>query len=410
MFEKSYFPAETYKLNVLASVLGRYAIPDLSQKSFHQIGEMLDATTELLEKNDAPEVPHTEPVLLEEAALFDQKLLQQLEVGPASNLLNGTHRKKLTSIIARHQDFCLDAYNRSAKSELLTNPRAVACAYELPDLFNNSQQIIHEEVQKWGYSTEHPATNNILQQKVNIGETKGLIRLMAEKVIGISVELNVNAYITDDVDNYHVFWAPHAEGLDYATPSSYDRATQLSFDLPHNVSHLVHLQAMKNEAGAMRYIDDPASRAYFEAIAVLSEHDIYWQLKNSPELAAEILAACSLEPGNSFAAELAKWIVEDRKYEFKLRASRYAADVLMLEGQDFASTANSIQNTFGISKTDAENEVKKYLPWTGLGAAYTYGYRELLNYGYKKPRDAILLNGKVITSWSQFYSESMDSI
>lgn len=395
-------PAETYKLNTLASVLGRYAVPHLTKETVDQTNSMFETAVDDIRRYDVPEVPHNNEALLGEAAKFDRKLSRQLEEGPASRYLTESQRKMARAVLQRHEEYCNRGLEGGASWQSFITPDSIATAYGLPNLWEDPNRVICEEIEKWGYETIHPVVPSALRKKVSLDTTNSLMSLMWREIIGLSEDPEVHTYLTDDVKNYHVFWTPLAGKLDYATPRDYSIATQLSFDLPHNATHLAHLSAMDKSSGAARYDDSMALRAYFESATVLSEKKTVEVVEGNHEFSeevADIIGATEMMA----AIALGEWIAQDRKYEFKLRAARYAGDVLMMQGVGFEDAVNEVSERFGITLTDAANEVRKYLPWTGLGAVYTRGYRQLESEGVKNVIDVIVgSNGEAITTWHDF--------
>lgn len=395
-------PAETYTLNTLASILGRFAVADPSRETLEQAEEMLGSCVDDLSTNDTPPFPHTDSTLLTEAAKFDEKLIRQVQNGPAKDYLSTGKVHALVDILETHQAECLDTSGSQANWEMLAKPGRIADAYGLPDLWSNSSEIISEEIAKWGKSTQHPATPAYLNEHVSLDETRSLLSLMWERVIEVAQPPQVHTYLTNEPQNYHVFWAPVADKLDYATPASYDRATQLSFDLPHNATHLAHLALLDPTAGTKRYDDSMALRAYFEAATVLSEYKTIEVATEDPGFGAEVAKIYGIydEPA---ASSLSRWIEHDRRYEFKLRAARYAADVLLSTGMPYSEAVVEISGQFGIPVEDADKETRKYLPWTGLGAVYSFGYRKLLEQGIGKVSEALCNNaGDAIQTWRDY--------
>lgn len=401
-------PAETYQLNTLGSVLGRYAIPNLSEKSLKQVNYMMDVTLTEISESTVPPVPHNNPSLLDEALSFNNKLLSQVESGPASGLLPVNIRNEVIARLLAHTAVCEELKIKSSIWQRFVEPTDIAIAYGLPNLWKDSSQVILEEVSRWGYQMQHPAVPEVLRRKVALDETRQLMSLMWRKVIGVTTEPKVNTYLTKDTQNYHVYWSPTAETLDYATPVTYDRATQLSFDLPHNATHLVHLDTLNSSDGAARYNDNMAQRAYFEAVTVFSEAQTI-KVASNVEFKDELASIFGLDD-EIMPDNLSEWVIADRKYEFKLRAARYAADVLMLEGASLEECVDEIYQTFGVSRKDAAQETKKYLPWTGLGAVYTAGYRQLESLGINTVMSAIKTpQGKVIDSWHCLGASDIDT-
>ncbi len=370
-------PADTYRHNELASSIGRFSVTEIDIETMRQATEIFDITVDMLATSEAPPVPHTDPELLRQAAAFDDKLIHQLHEGPASIHLATSKVSRATGLLAAHKTFCLDTLRSKQPSELYVEPQSIADAYGLPELWQGAKNVLKEEVTRYKVETQHPDIPEPLQQPVSLAETKSLLRFMWDRVVQPRETPSVNVYMTDQPQNYHVFWAPTASNLDYATPTAYSRATQLSFDLPHNATHLAHLDVLQKADGVHRYKDSMPQRAFFEAATVLSEYITMETAAHGAEFGEELLRVMNLE-GSMTADELSKWVVADRMYEFKLRAVRLYADVLMLEGRPFEDTVQHISEEFGIPHEQTAAETAKYLPWTGLGGVYTYGYRKLL--------------------------------
>lgn len=398
-------PAETYRISMLASALGRYAVRDLDPDTARQTGQMLDESLEAIISYDVPPVPHNNNVLLQEAADFDSKLLRQINAGPARDHLTSVQRKTSLGILEKHKDFC--TRSRGARSwEKFVEFEDVADVYGLPDLWSSPSDLIEDEIEKWGRQTQHPTIVESLSRPVALEETQKLLSLMWREVVGIDYDPAVKTYLTRNEDIHHLYWAPVSRGIDYATPEGYDRATQLSFDLPHNAAHLVHLDLMGWGEGAARYKDDMAARAYFEAVAVLSEYKMLSRVKDNPDFAREIADIFKIQETDSID-RLAQWMVADRSYEFKLRAARFASDFFMIQGASSSDIVSVLGEKFGMTTSDADKEMRKYAAWTGLGSVYSFGYRELLAKGVKSVKEAIVApSGKVMSSWDDFRDEN----
>lgn len=393
-------PAQTYQLNVLASALGRFASPDIDPRSVQQTTELVDQVVGSIREEAKPPVPHTNPVLLEEAGAFDAKLHNQLTRGRAAAFLPRSILGAATDIVRGHSEVCAEMRGKDAAAEMLVAPEAIAEAYGLPDLWHGADALMRDEAAAWESFKRHPVVTADLQRRVSLGETRDLMRLMWRHVIEAPTFPEVNTYLTDNPEHFHVFWAPLSDTLDYATPKSYDRATQLSFDLPHNATHLAHLEALRSGAGVFRYDDSMALRAYFEAATVFSEYQTIGHAQENGAFVDELHAI--INPDHISKEALGRWIADDRGYEFKLRAARYAADVLMINGQSFVETTHEVAALLDIPLTDAEKETRKYLAWTGLGAVYSFGYRKLRELGTERVMDVLVDDsGNAITSWKQ---------
>lgn len=396
--EKVAAPAQTYDLNIVASILGRYAVPSLDQASRNELSGMAADTTDMIRTARAPEVPHTAPELLRESINFDQKLLTQLDNGPASELMNSSQRSHIRRLILGHMASCQSMLQGNIRQDVLVEPSEIANAYGLNTMWSDGERIVAEEAKRWQEYATHPAVPEDLMKQISNDETKQLLELMWHYVIEEETSPDVNVYLTDTPQDYHVFWAPLANGLDYTTPRQYDRAIQLSFDLPHNATHLAHLAAIGN-SGSDRYDDNMSQRAYFEAATVFSEFKATNVAQDSPDFTESMadIYKTDMSPAN-----LANWVVQDRGYEFKLRAARYMADLAMVQGARFDEAVAEIVSVIGVPHEHAEKEAMKYLPWTGLGAAYTFGYRKLVDKGISSVQQVLRTSdGRAITSWEQ---------
>jgi hypothetical protein len=404
MFELHNEPAQTYQFNVLASAIGRFAPPNIDSHTINQSVAMFDNVVEVIREQAKPPVPHTCNTLLDEAMAFDLKLNRQLKSGPAAAYLSSKAISAAVEIVTDHVASCQALKTKDNSYEMLIDAESVAINYGLYDMWTNTDNVILEEAAKWSAFREHPEVGSDLLKKIGVDETKNMMSLMWTHIIGISDHPKTRIYSTDSASRYHLYWAPLYDTLDYATPASYDRATQLSFDLPHNAAHLAHLGAMKSDLGVYRYNDCMAQRAYFEAVAVLSEFHTFEQAQTNTDFTDEMYNI--LKPNYLTKEALADWVVRDRGYEFKLRAARYAADVMMINGQGFSDTIHSISETFDIPLVAATKEAKKYLPWTGLGSIYSCGYKKLQSLGIRNTKEAITnSDGGVITSWAQITEE-----
>lgn len=394
--------AQTYQFNILASALGRFAAKDVDEETVQQVSLLLEQTLNTM-NDETPPVPHTNPELLRQALIFDKKLTAMIEYASKSSLVSKELAGKLHSIISKHSKYCNSILLADGAFEMLVDPASIAKEYGLPSLWEDAEDIIFEEVNNWGKSTQHPIVPSSLAKKVDAKTTKKLIQLAHNDLFHMPEELNVDVVIENNVKLYHLFWLPAARSIRYVTPSSYDIATQLSFDIPHNVAHLNHLSALDKQRGVLRYNDSMAQRGYFEAVAVLSEFVIVKVLQKNSDIGSKILNTLGVNQKIMTVEKLNDWIIQDRSFEFKLRVARFYADLLMIQGYDFQETVSKISEKLGISIEQAASETRKYLPWTGLGAVYTYGYRELLTSGVNGIKEAIYApNNSVIESWQQF--------
>lgn len=401
-------PALTYELNILASALGRLAVPNLDNTTRIQANILTETSLDRLLQNDGPPVPNTLPELLQEATTFDRKLVTQITKGPASELIDESLSKTILDVVVSHINVCEELHEKRAAPQMLVDPKDIAQAYGLTNLWDNVEGVIAAEVQKWGIETSHPDIPASLSESVSKAETEELVSFMWHDLLHIPGELVADIYLSSRKENYHLFWSAKAERLDYVTPYDYDRATQLSFDLPHNVAHLAHLSLYQPESGVMRYNDTMPERAFFEGVAVLSEAIIVRALEEDSSVSETISAIFNSTQSSHIEPQALKmWMIQDRAYEFKLRAARLYGEFLVIQGHTLEEAALQINGTIGIDKADALKEVKKYLPWIGLGALYTQGYCKALEADKTNILDTISAGDNIHATWQDFDDAQM---
>jgi hypothetical protein len=392
---REFQPAKTYDLNLLASVLGRTQVLDHSQTTAQQIVAATEEVVAILEDNTKPPVPHTEPTLIAEAVKFSHKLRRMVTSSKAQQILPQAQRQHIERLLTTFERASLDL--AKGKHQLLVSPQAIEEMFQFYGIWQSGVSELGADLARWA-EKNHPPVPEALKLLVTQEETQRLIEVMKLGVLGLDVPLVATAYLTNQPENYHLFWAMTAEGSDYVTPADYGLDTQLSFDLPHNVAHLVHLSLLR-EKGVFGYLDDMATRAFFEAVAVYSELEIVRKLEAVPDISQQLLVAFNDDREIS-AEDLQMWMIIDRSFEFRLRASRLLADLLAIEGASLLEIVDVVATTVEIPLKTAESEVLKYLPWTGLGAIYTLGYRKLEQSGITGVQD--VLQSSPPTTWGQF--------
>lgn len=388
-------PAQTYDLNMLASVLGRTQVRNISSETAQQIVQATDEVVTILDDKTKPPVPHTEKRLLGEAVKFSQKLRYMLGTPRVEQVLQPQQRQRISELLNRFEQSTSEL--SSGSYQRFVSRKAIEEMFQFYGIWESGQSEIQADLKRWG-EQKHPETPTALTQPVDVGETERLIEVMKHVVLGVESPLFATIYLTNQPQNYHLYWSLSQEGSDYVTPASYSLDTQLSFDLPHNVAHLVHLSLLR-ERGVYGYIDDMATRAFFEAIAVFSEMEIVRKLENDPNVIASLFQALDSKR-NISPEKLKKWMIADRSFEFRLRASRLLADLLAIEGTPLPEIIDIVAKTIDLPKDVTEAEVTKYLPWTGLGAIYTLGYRRLEQAGVHNVKDVLRNNPP--TTWGEF--------
>lgn len=388
-------PAKSYDLNMLASVLGRAQVHRLTPETQSQIVTATDEVVSILEDKTKPPVPHTEKHLVQQALKFVDKLRHMLSTPEVGRALEPAQKKKISELLASFEKAVQGM--GQAQHRNLISPAEIEEMFQFYGIWETGATELESDLSRWT-EMQHPIVPDALQQPVDVLETRRLIEVIKRTILATDIPLFAAVYLTQKPEDYHLFWSLTQEGSDYVTPEGYGLDTQLSFDLPHNVAHLIHLSLLR-EHGVYGYIDDMATRAFFEAVAVFSEMEIINKLDTDPGAIAAISAALN-QDRNISENKLKAWMIADRSFEFRLRASRLLADLLAIEGASLPEIVDVVSRTVQIPRETAEAEVRKYLPWTGLGAIYTLGYRRLEQAGITSVSE--VLQNKPPSTWNQF--------
>lgn len=387
--------AKIYDLNILASALGKLQTYNLDEKSIKDIKKIIKYCIKEIYEVEKPLVSHNDPILIYETKKFVDKLIGMLNSKKVKGYLGKILCKNLYKIL---EDFKFECEKlKLQKVKFFVSKEQIAEMFGFEEMWDIAQREFEEEVLIWKY-VKNPTVPEKLKLPVNDVETNRLIHIFNTNIFGFSSDLKVNSKIVRNYLDYHLFWDVTYSGISYVTPEFYGMNNQLSFDFPHNVSHLAHLYLLK-KFGVMAYVDDMATRAFFEAVAVFSEYEMIEKLKNNPETVSKIKAGFDYYRDVD-SQKLLRWMVADREYQLKLRNARLLSDILVMQGLSFSEVVENVRRCLKIPLETAKGEVLKYYPWTGLGAIYTLGYRKLKRLGIIELKD--VLKGKPPVTWDDF--------
>lgn len=396
-FERKEHPAKSYELNVAASLTSRHNNSEITVEDKKHLNQELDNSIDFLSKEDTPLVPRSDPSLALELVKFVDKIEGMLHSSAISECMSDTRNRKLLGLMQKFRSQ-LESLSTTNQSENLVSKEEIEQMFEFQRMWEDGEGVVRDEISTWS-EKNHPDVPEALISPVEAEETERLIEVMKNVVLGYDLPLFVRTALISNPEHYHLFWSLTMEGSDYVTPATYGLDTQFSFDIPHNVAHLAHLSRMK-ERGVQGYIDDMATRAFFESVAVFSEYQIVDRLSKDSSVALAIRTALS-EKRDITPSDLSEWIIKDRSYEFNLRNARLLADLLAVEGVPLTDIVHTVSGTLNIPLGDAYKEVTKYFPWTGLGAIYTLGYKRLQKSGVESVGE-LLSGDEVPTTWSEF--------
>ncbi len=267
---------------------------------------------------------------------------------------------------------------------------------EIP--WDDCERIWNEEMERYRIYSRPWELHGITDMLIDWTELGKLTQIFAKFANNSEVP---RVYLEWEESRHYLFWMHEWIWPSCAIPVNYTMGEYLRFNSPHNDLHLAHLQAINN--WVLSYTDKMKERAYFEAVAVLSEKEFLDNFEKNLTLVEEIYDAFSLKRKQSVKLEKFKlWCIQMRGYELRLRTVRLLADFYILQKHmSFSDTVTKISSDFSLSEDDVAREVMKYIEFPGLGAVYTYGYR-ILEKNNKCAHAAIVKNGNVNITWSDF--------
>lgn len=394
-------PARIYDLNLLASVLGKIQIEGCGDEGKEEIQKLIDQVIGALMDLSKPLVPHTDKHLLEEAKKFVGKLLGMLNTERSRKVISEIERSKIQKILIQFNEEC-DVFKRG-KSERLISKGSIEAMFQFSSMWEKGKRELEDDLKRWNKKKcpESPAS---LRMYVDAKETRRLVETIKKSVLGLDILLITKITLTKNPQEHHLFWTITDRGLAYIISENSGLDAQLSFDFPHIVAHLAHLNFLK-ERGVMAYIDDMATRAFFEAVAVFSEYQIINALKHDSSIATQIQHNLQSKR-NINSEQLREWMIGDREFQFRLRNVRLFADLLAIEEVPFLDIVAIASKTLGLPEDIVRSEVLKYFPWTGLGAMYILGYRRLEQSGIVQISDILQENPPA--TWNEFENRKIN--
>ncbi len=396
-------PAAIYDLTAVASSLARHNVRSFDVRTSSQLSDVHQETLDLLQRESphkAP-VPHTDPELLKAADAFAVKALQLLQIAESQERIARAVATKTREIIERFRASLSLLNGRSP--QWLCDEKEIDAMFGIDVSISQANAIMLQETSELAGAMPPITTPSGMTKVVSNEEVARLFRTVrCELFEAPSIEPIL--YTEDRPERHYLFWTPTAEEQECAVPNSYSLADHFRFHCPHNDAHLSHLNDL-SQHGVSAYTDFMDERAFFEAIAVLSEWQILDALKNNGgNLTMGLHDSLDEERRlNLSPDDLKRWMIDMRTYECRLRAARLVADVLTIQEKlPFEEMVRQSMAITGLSREDAEAEARKYYFLPGLGAVYTLGYRKMLDQGVKNPIDGFRDNGTTIRTWHQF--------
>lgn len=266
----------------------------------------------------------------------------------------------------------------------------------IEDLFSDVEWIVDKELSKYEeYS--HPENDNLDLKRINIEEVRELCKYWIWEILQCD-PINVNITEPWEWSDHILLWNSTKDSINYYAPGM-SIAQYLSFDIPHNMVHLIHLDRIWE--GVTSYLDWMERRSFSEALSVLSENLIYEKLNSSDNVSDDIyeILKKSLDWKIS-KSQFHDWMLRDRSFEFRLRLVRLLWDYFLLSNKGLDEIVDIVVDITKVDSILVRNEILKYISELWLWAVYTVGYNKLIEEWYSNPGE--ILNLPVVpNTWKE---------
>lgn len=397
-------PAAIYDLATVVSTTARHNVRGFSEATARQLTDVHDGIVDYfdLSLGDKPPVPHTDPEMLKAAKSFAGKALFILQAAEKQGRMQHCVAEKTRSVIEKFVSSLQKLEGDSVR--WLCDDREIDKMFGISVTSDDTKSVMHEETQRLA-DARKPESVVALSLPATEGEIQRLFHIIRSALFKAST-IYPDLYTDPNSERHLLFWSTTAEKQECAVPHSYSLAEHFRFHCPHNDAHLSHLHDL-SEHGVMAYTDFMDERAFFEAVAVLSEWQIFNALqKNDEHLSSQLHAVLEPEKRIHLSAQsFRQWMIDMRTYECRLRAARLVADVLTIqERMPFEEMIRRSMVITGLPREDVEAEARKYYFLPGLGAIYTLGYKRMLENGIQNPI-AGFQGKETLRTWKQFQAQ-----
>lgn len=380
-----------YNLNEVVSVLTRLNTPWLTNNDLIAINHQIENCISLIDKNNIDivnsNIEHKNAVIRNvDYILWVSSWLQGKFPILDKNLLILVGKLYSFADRLKNNQFSLETISQQSISEV----------FEFDWLFVDAEEKSRIELVKRD-ALVHPDKSKLSAQ-LSMWEAERITNFAITQLFETQ-KFPVNFHKEDDFGKHIIYWNKSENWVNYMIPP-FKIDEYLSFDLPHNATHLLHLYRL--QWWVETYVDEMTERCFFEALAVLSEHLAVTSLMKSKELSNDLFSC--LEKSNKkklSKQEFQDFVVNDRKFEFRLRAVRLIADILIVNWYTYEEVVNQVVDIVWVDKVFAENEVKKYIAQPWLWAIYTLWYNKMLELGVNNPTTVIDKTNPPKT-WRQF--------
>ena len=386
----------SYNLNQVISTITRFNTPNLTEKDLIQLTWLIEDCSLLISKNNWDIVNFNQ----------EHKEVIQTNVEYAISICNvisnnfPNHKQIIWKLLEQLNWYLTRLmFNKYSLAEITKDK--ISAIFWFEGLFDSAQQKLKLELWKRD-ALVHPDKSKLFNQ-ISMNEVQRITNFAVTQLFNVDI-FPINFYKDNDFWKHIIYWNKTQKWVNYVIPPL-TIEQYLSFDLPHNTTHLLHLYNLWG--GVESYVDELEERCFFEALAVLSEHLAVTSLSKNKELSHDLFWCLNKENQKKISKdEFQNFIVNDRKFEFRLRAVRLIADILLVNGYSYHNIVQEVMDIVWVNQTCAENEIKKYIAQPWLWAIYILWYNKMLALDVTNPAEVINIPNPPKT-WNDFLTHKL---
>ena len=372
-----------YDLSIILSYLTRLNNSNSSLEDSLGVESMLNELVTLLESSEVTLSIHNDSLHISQILRQVEFLLRLVDDHIAWDRLNWELWKRIKFLLGGYKKR-LNSIPISSTREFYLTSRKIEDIFQSPWMFQSWAAIIKTELIKWWQKKVHPNTDS-LAETLDIEKIKRLMKFAVEELFWSKMP-QINYHDAKNSWVHKLLWNQNSSWTNYIV-APYRIADYLSFEFPHNATHLVHLSRLDKNVNA--YFDSMSQRSFFEWLAVLSEYFEYDQFGKNRELWNDLHDILWLNPKWISKQQLRDFLIADRIFEFRLRAVRLMGDLLVMEWYSLEEIIRETASAFWFDEEITKSEITKYYSHTGLWGIYTFGYLRLLQSKIINPMDVI---------------------
>jgi hypothetical protein len=384
-------PAKVLDLMVTNSLLSKIQFKQFPEMQ-NEIANLTKILTTVSTESSKPDLIHTDIKHRELALTYIQKVINkltdcrdQIEFSTFSSIYSNLSKLKNSFILSTTTE--KDTYFN-------VEPRVLLEQYGVNGMLDSGLQQAKLDFKKFEYRDYSEFEARLNKNKVNKEFSERLFRFVAKDLMGYNFNNNIN--FTEQKNPYDLSWCVDKNGISYISPILLDFANFLSFEIPHNITHLIHLDKL-DEQNHTTYIDSMSQRAFFEGVAIYAER-LFSGIVNIDKLYDFLSLELKID-----SAEIKEWFEYVRSKENALRSVRLVSDVETMNGLGYSQVIKKMRDEISnISDDKLHSETSIYYQFTGLSSCYTPGGVKLIGDNANKPLEFFQKLNPKSNSWREY--------